>query len=199
MKTLAIGFAWLVSLLSGIVTIFALFGGQQWLESNGWTINPNVHTVEATETPAADADATTGAEQKTAAGDPTPEVTTTGTTASPDAGPGREDSALDRIAAVSTALIDTGAGLFDNWLQAFLSVIILTTFALTSGVLVADAYWNFGARRFFDIVGTVILATVAVYLGFIVGAIATGWIAWYVIASVVAAIVGYFVADEANY
>jgi hypothetical protein len=195
-KTLAIGFAWLVSLLSGIVTIFALFGGQQWLEANGWTLNPNVQSVEQT-TETASVEATGG--EETATSDPTPEATTPGATADPGDGGDRQDNTLDRIAAVSDWLIDTGEGLFDTWLVAFISVVILTTFALTSGVLTADAYWNFGGRRFFDVAGVVLLASIAVYFGFIVGAIDPGWIAWYIIASVLAGFVGWLVADGANY
>lgn len=197
MKTFAIGFAWFVSLLSGIVTIFALFGGQQWLEANGWTLNPNVQTVEqTTETPSAEADETTGGEE-TATGGPTAEITTPA--AGPDAGADRRDNALDHIAAVTDWLIDTGKGLFETWLLALLSVVVLTTFAMTSGVLTADAYWNFGARRFFDVVGVVLLASIAVYFGFIVGAIDPGWTAAYIVASALAAVVGWFVADESNY
>ncbi|GAA2147296.1 hypothetical protein [Glycomyces algeriensis] len=66
-------------------------------------------------------------------------------------------------------------------------------------MLVADAYWNFGTRRFFDAVGVVLLATIAVYFGFIVGAVDPGRVTWYVIASALAAVVGWLVADEANY
>jgi len=41
-KTFAIGFAWFVALLSSLATVFAIFGGQQWLEAKGWSLDPDV-------------------------------------------------------------------------------------------------------------------------------------------------------------
>ncbi|MDA1360113.1 hypothetical protein O1R50_10780 [Glycomyces luteolus] len=52
MSTFVKGLAWTVAFLSGVATIFALFGGQQWLEQQGWTLapstDPDINAVEQT-------------------------------------------------------------------------------------------------------------------------------------------------------
>ncbi|MBO3732188.1 hypothetical protein [Glycomyces niveus] len=113
MSTFAKGLAWTVAFLSGVATIFALFGGQQWLEQKGWTLAPSTaQTAEAE--PDAQQTASEVAQDETAdEGDSAQEPSDEGAGFSWDAvlawSEGTFDNLLWGIAAIGISMLIAGA------------------------------------------------------------------------------------------
>jgi len=165
--TLLKGLAWTIALLSGIATLFALFGGQQWLESKGWTLDPEVSAVEQT------------------AEEPDDELTAKAVS-------GREGGDGFEVSAVGDWAVRTLDGPFDNFFWAFIIVNLLTLAAAGAGALALYATADDGFAQFFEVTGILILGSIAVYLGFVVHTVSPGWLAWYMVASILAAVIGFF-------
>lgn len=184
MSTFVKGLAWTVAFLSGVATIFALFGGQQWLEQQGWTLAPSTApdtsvTEQATDpTP----DATTEAEE-TEAAEPEPV----------DTGAQEADGVASAWASVSAWSERT----FDNLLWGIVAFGVSMLVAGAAGALIAAAqYWVYIVLAFFQWALAVILLGVVVAMGFLLHGADPGYLGWFIALTVISAPLGYFVHDE---
>lgn len=192
MSTFVKGLAWTVALLSGIATIFALFGGQQWLEQQGWTLapsaTPNVEVAEQS-TPATD-DTTT------------PDTATDDPTETADAAPDPEDQGSP--AAADSGLASTWAAAnawsertFDNLLWGITAIGVSMLIAGAAGaVLAAVEYAISGFAVFFGWVFAVVLLGAVVAMGFLLHGADTGYLVWFIVLTGISAPLGFFVKDE---
>jgi hypothetical protein len=183
-STFVKGLAWTVAFLSGVATIFALFGGQQWLEQQGWTLAPstapdNSVTEQATDpTP----DATTEAEE-TEAAEQEPV----------DTGAQEADGVASAWASVSAWSERT----FDNLLWGIVAFGVSMLLAGAAGALVAASYAPiYYIVAFFQWALAVILAGVVVAVGILLHGADPGYLGWFIALTVISAPLGYFVHDE---
>jgi hypothetical protein len=168
LSTFVKGLAWTVALLSGIATIFALFGGQQWLEQQGWTLAPST--------------ATTTENVETAESEGAPQ--TTGDTAQEPSDRGL-DLSRDGILAWSERT-------FDNVLWGIAAIGASMLLAGGAGALflhmtaAIDAVEGF----FLGLFGTICLAAVVV-VGILLHAADPAYLVWLIILTVLSAPAGF--------
>ncbi len=171
MRTFAIGFAWMVALLSGLATIFALFGGQQWLEQKGWTLDTSA-TADAT-TDTTTADATT----------PEPEPTET-------SNPAGEPSGTDWDG-VWAGMTTWSAETFDNPLWGITAIGVSMLLAVAMGSLIAHALIPMSAfTGFFQWLLAVACAVAVVVMGVLLHTADPGYLVWFIILTVISVPVG---------
>jgi hypothetical protein len=174
LSTFVKGLAWTVALLSGIATIFALFGGQQWLEQQGWTLAPSaaptteaVETAESEDTPQ-EAAATSGT------GDTEPEPSDTGTGFSWDGVIAWSERTFDNplwgIAAIGGSMLLAG-------IAGALCLHATSPITVLGGILLG-------------LLGLVCAAAV-ILVGFLLHAADPGYLGWFVILTVFSAPLGY--------
>lgn len=187
------GFAWFIGVLSGIATIFALFGGQQWLDEKGWTLSPST----ATESVAADADnsADPSADDQSAGSE-----TEGAETASPSdeaasddgADQADSDSGFDDVWAATTSW---SASTFDN---LFWGIVAIGLSMLISGVVgvvlfaVVDGI-DF-SERFFPTLLALVSTAVVVLAGILLHTADAGYMLWFIILTSVCAVGGFLTA-----
>ncbi|MEU5153582.1 hypothetical protein [Glycomyces sp. NPDC021274] len=174
MSTFVKGLAWTVALLSGIATIFALFGGQQWLEQQGWTLAPSAAQNTGTVEP--DPTGSEGTQQQTAE--------TGGTVPEPsDPGP---DLSWDGAVAWSEHT-------FDNllWGIVAIGVAMLVSGAAGALILHTTAAIDAAGGFFLGLLALVCIAAV-VLLGFLLHAADPGYLVWFIILTAVSAPLGFF-------
>jgi hypothetical protein len=193
------GFAWFIGVLSGIATIFALFGGQQWLDEKGWTLSPSTATESVA---AADADNSgdSGANDDQSAGSETEGAETAspsgeGATADvADDGPDQADSSsgLDGAWAATTSW---SATTFDN---LFWGIVAIGLSMLISGV-VGVVLWavvdgiDF-SERFFPTLLALVSTAVVVLAGILLHTADAGYMLWFIILTSVCAVGGFLTA-----
>jgi hypothetical protein len=187
-STFVKGLAWTVAFLSGVATIFALFGGQQWLEQQGWTLAPSTApdtgvTEQATD-PTPDASGTATAEsEETEAAEPEPV----------DTRPQEADGVASAWASVSAWSERT----FDNLLWGIVAFGVSMLVAGAAGALIAAAqYWIYIVLAFFQWTLAVILVGAVVAMGFMLHGADPGYLGWFIALTVISAPLGYFVHDE---
>jgi hypothetical protein len=169
-KAFAHVFAWLIAVLSGLATLFALFGGQQWLEERGWTLAPPA----SSQAPADDATATA---DSTATDDPTAPIDDQ---AGPDAG-----AAWNDVVAWSEQA-------FMNPLWGIVAIGVSMLLALAVGALVAHATAPVsGVAATFQMILALICATVIVIAGILLHTADPGYIVWLLILAVISAGLGF--------
>jgi hypothetical protein len=188
------GFAWFIGVLSGIATIFALFGGQQWLDEKGWTLSPST----ATESVAADADnsADPGADDDQSAGSETEgaETASPSDEAASDDGADQadSDSGFDDVWAATTSW---SASTFDN---LFWGIVAIGLSMLISGVVgvvlfaVVDGI-DF-SERFFPTLLALVSTAVVVLAGILLHTADAGYTLWFIILTSVCAVGGFLTA-----
>lgn len=188
------GFAWFIGVLSGIATIFALFGGQQWLDEKGWTLSPST----ATESVAADADnsADPGADDDQSAGSETEgaETASPSDEAASDDGADQadSDSGFDDVWAATTSW---SASTFDN---LFWGIVAIGLSMLISGVVgvvlfaVVDGI-DF-SERFFPTLLALVSTAVVVLAGILLHTADAGYMLWFIILTSVCAVGGFLTA-----
>lgn len=185
------GFAWFIGVLSGIATIFALFGGQQWLDERGWTLSPST----ATESVAADADNS----GESATDDRSTDSATEGAqTESPS---GESDDGADQAGSGSgiegawAAMNSWSASTFDN---LFWGIVAIGLSMLLSGV-VGVVLWavvdglDF-AERFFPVLLSLVGTAVVVIAGMLLHTADAGYMLWFIILTSVCAVGGFMTA-----
>jgi hypothetical protein len=188
------GFAWFIGVLSGIATIFALFGGQQWLDEKGWTLSPST----ATESVAADADnsADPGADDDQSASSETEgaETASPSDEAASDDGADQadSDSGFDDVWAATTSW---SASTFDN---LFWGIVAIGLSMLISGVVgvvlfaVVDGI-DF-SERFFPTLLALVSTAVVVLAGILLHTADAGYTLWFIILTSVCAVGGFLTA-----
>lgn len=188
------GFAWFIGVLSGIATIFALFGGQQWLDEKGWTLSPST----ATESVAADADnsADPGADDDQSASSETEgaETASPSDEAASDDGADQadSDSGFDDVWAATTSW---SASTFDN---LFWGIVAIGLSMLISGVVgvvlfaVVDGI-DF-SERFFPTLLALVSTAVVVLAGILLHTADAGYMLWFIILTSVCAVGGFLTA-----
>jgi hypothetical protein len=188
------GFAWFIGVLSGIATIFALFGGQQWLDEKGWTLSPST----ATESVAADADNSgdPGADDDQSAGSETEgaETASPSDEAASDDGADQadSDSGFDDVWAATTSW---SASTFDN---LFWGIVAIGLSMLISGVVgvvlfaVVDGI-DF-SERFFPTLLALVSTAVVVLAGILLHTADAGYMLWFIILTSVCAVGGFLTA-----
>ena len=189
LSTFVKGLAWTVALLSGFATIFALFGGQQWLEQQGWTLapsaTPNVEVVEQATSATPDAATDQPAETAGAGSDPEDQ----GSPAPATGGSG--------LASTWAAVNDWSERTFDNLLWGIAAIGVSMLVAGAAGALIAAAQYAisyFGA--FFQRVFAVALLGAVVAMGFLLHGADPGYLAWFLVLTVISVPLGYFVSYE---
>jgi hypothetical protein len=172
-STFVKGLAWIVAFLSGVATIFALFGGQQWLEQRGWTLAPDTNAVEQT-TGGEQTTESEGAEQETAEG---------GTAQEPsDSGP---DLSWDGVLAWSE-------GTFDNLLWGIAAIGVAMLLAGAAGALILHTFAQIDALPgFFLCLLALICIAAVVLLGILLHAADPGYLIWFIILTAVSAPLGF--------
>jgi hypothetical protein len=180
--------------LSGIATIFALFGGQQWLDEKGWTLSPST----ATESVAADADNSgdPGADDDQSAGSETEgaETASPSDEAASDDGADQadSDSGFDDVWAATTSW---SASTFDN---LFWGIVAIGLSMLISGVVgvvlfaVVDGI-DF-SERFFPTLLALVSTAVVVLAGILLHTADAGYMLWFIILTSVCAVGGFLTA-----
>jgi hypothetical protein len=195
-KTFAIGFAWFVGVLSGIATIFALFGGQQWLEEQGWTLSPSTasESVDAYNSgdPGADDQSASseieGAQQESSS----PGV---GTADGASEGGAEQDGSDSGVEGVWAAMTSWSASTFDN---LFWGIVAIGLSMLVSGVVgivlfgVVDGI-DF-SERFFPALIALIGTAVVVLAGMLLHTADGGYVLWLIILTSVCAVGGFLAA-----
>jgi hypothetical protein len=192
------GFAWFIGVLSGIATIFALFGGQQWLDEKGWTLSPSTATESVA---AADADNSgdSGTDDQSAGSETegaetaSPSADSTADDASDD-GADQADSAsgLDGAWAATTSW---SASTFDN---LFWGIVAIGLSMLISGV-VGVVLWavvdgiDF-SERFFPTLLALVSTAVVVLAGILLHTADAGYMLWFIILTSVCAVGGFLTA-----
>ncbi|MDN3242763.1 hypothetical protein [Glycomyces tritici] len=189
LSTFVKGLAWTVALLSGIATIFALFGGQQWLEQQGWTLapsaTPNVEVVEQTTSATPDAPTDDPAETEAAESDSENQGSPAPTTA---------DSALASAWAAVNAWSERT---FDNLLWGIVAIGVSMLVAGAAGALFAAAQYAIsGLAAFFQRVFGVVLLAVVVAMAFLLLGAESGYLVWFLVLTGISVPLGYFVSDE---
>lgn len=165
MKAFANVFAWLIAVLSGLATLFALFGGQQWLEEQGWTLAPSASSQAPTE------DGTATADDATA-----PIDDPVGTD---------EGKSWNDVVAWSEEA-------FANPLWGIVAIGGSMLLALAVGALVAHATAQIsGVAATFQIILALICAAVIVLAGVLLHAADAGYVVWLVILAVISAGLGF--------
>jgi hypothetical protein len=197
-RTFAIGFAWFIGVLSGIATIFALFGGQQWLDEKGWTLSPSTAAesvaadADNSGDPGADDDQTTGsetegAETATPSGDATADDTSDDGADQAGSGSGIEGA--------WAAMNSWSASTFDN---LFWGIVAIGLSMLLSGV-VGVVLWavvdgiDF-AERFFPVLLSLVGTAVVVIAGMLLHTADAGYMLWFIILTSVCAVGGFMTA-----
>jgi hypothetical protein len=177
-STFVKGLAWTVALLSGIATIFALFGGQQWLEQQGWTLAPS--TAQSTET--AEPTESEGTQEATAdTGDPAPESSDPGT-----------DLSWDGAVAWSERT-------FDNPLWGITAIGVSMLIAGAAGALILHASAPLDALAgFFQSLLALVCIAAVVLMGILLHAADPGYLVWFIILTAVSAPLGFFVPVYAD-
>ncbi|GAA2165418.1 hypothetical protein GCM10010403_41660 [Glycomyces rutgersensis] len=192
------GFAWFIGVLSGIATIFALFGGQQWLDEKGWTLSPST----ATESVAADADDSgdPGVDDDQSAGSETEGAETaspSGEGATADVADDGADQA-DSASGLDSAWVATtswSASTFDN---LFWGIVAIGISMLISGV-VGVVLWavvdgiDF-SERFFPTLLALVSTAVVVLAGILLHTADAGYMLWFIILTSVCAVGGFMTA-----
>jgi hypothetical protein len=164
-KAFANGFAWLIAVLSGIATLFALFGGQQWLEEQGWTLAPST----SSETPSEGGTAT--ADEATEPSDAPAES---------DGGEGRSD------------VVAWSEQAFANPLWGIVAIGGSMLLALAAGALIAHAAAPIsGVAATLQTILALVCAAAIVLAGVLLHAADSGYIVWLVILAVISAGVGF--------
>lgn len=187
------GFAWFIGVLSGIATIFALFGGQQWLDERGWTLSPST----ATESVAADNSGESATDDQS-----TDSATEGAQTESPS---GESDDASDDgadqagsgsgIEGAWAAMKSWSASTFDN---LFWGIVAIGLSMLLSGV-VGVVLWavvdglDF-AERFFPVLLSLVGTAVVVIAGMLLHTADAGYMLWFIILTSVCAVGGFMTA-----
>ena len=191
------GFAWFIGVLSGIATIFALFGGQQWLDEKGWTLSPSTATesvaADADNSGDSDADDQSSGTETEGAGTESP--SSDGATADvADDGADQADSAsgLDGAWAATTSW---SASTFDN---LFWGIVAIGISMLISGV-VGVVLWavvdgiDF-SERFFPTLLALVSTAVVVLAGILLHTADAGYMLWFIILTSVCAVGGFMTA-----
>jgi hypothetical protein len=178
-KAFASVFAWLIAVLSGLATLFALFGGQQWLEERGWTLAPPPSSQAPTEQVTATEDGTATADDATApAGDP----------AASD-----EGLAWNDVLAWSEQA-------FANPLWGIVAIGVSMLIALAVGSLVAHATAPVSdVAAAFQMILALVCAAVIVLAGVLLHAADPGYLVWLVILAVISAGLGFFAPAFLSY
>lgn len=183
------GFAWFIGVLSGIATIFALFGGQQWLDERGWTLSPST----ATESVAADNSGESATDDRS-----TDSATEGAQTESPS---GESDDGADQAGSGSgiegawAAMNSWSASTFDN---LFWGIVAIGLSMLLSGV-VGVVLWavvdglDF-AERFFPVLLSLVGTAVVVIAGMLLHTADAGYMLWFIILTSVCAVGGFMTA-----
>jgi hypothetical protein len=173
-STFVKGLAWIVAFLSGVATIFALFGGQQWLEQQGWTLAPDTDTAEQT-TDEEQATESEGAEQETA---------DEGGTAQEPSDPGPDLSWAGVLA--------WSEGTFDNLLWGIAAIGFSMLVAGAAGALVLHTFAQIDALPgFFLCLLALICVAVVVLVGILLHAADPGYLVWFIILTAVSAPLGF--------
>lgn len=166
MRTFVDFFLWTVAVLSGLVTILALFGGQRWLEQKGWALNSGA-TIEATDSDAVSPEP---------AGDSGSVADSSGTD-------------WDGIWASTTSW---SAETFDNVLWGIVAIGVSMLLAAAAGALIEIAsvpYSNVAA--FFQVVLAVVCAAAVAVMGILLHAADPGYLGWFIALTVISVPVGY--------
>jgi hypothetical protein len=183
-STFVKGLAWIVAFLSGVATIFALFGGQQWLEQQGWTLAPST------------APDTTVTEQAT---EPTPDDTaeTTEAETTQEAEPTPDAQGPNGVASTWASASAWSERTFDNLLWGIVAFGVSMLLAGAAGALIAASYAPiYYIVAFFQWALAVILLGVVVAMGFLLHGADPGYLGWFIALTVISAPLGYFVHDE---
>jgi hypothetical protein len=195
-KTFAIGFAWFVGVLSGIATIFALFGGQQWLEEQGWTLSPSV----ASESADADNSGSPGADDQSVSSE-IEGVQQESSSSSEGTADGTSEDGADQadsdsgVASVWAAMTSWSASTFDN---LFWGIVAIGLSMLVSGVVgmllfaVVDGIDL--SERFFPTLFALVGTAVVVLAGMLLHTADGGYVLWLIILTSVCAVGGFLAA-----
>jgi hypothetical protein len=160
----------MVALLSGLATIFALFGGQQWLEQKGWTLDTN-----------ATAEATTETSTDTATPEPDPTETP---------GPAGEPSETDWDG-VWAGMTTWSAETFDNPLWGITAIGVSMLLAVAMGALIVHALIPMSAvSGFFQWLLALVCAAAVVLMGVLLHSADPGYLIWFIILTVVSVLIG---------
>jgi hypothetical protein len=169
LSTFAKGLAWTVAFLSGVATIFALFGGQQWLEQKGWTLAPSTaQTAEAE--PDAQQTASEVAQDETA-----------------DEGDSAQEPSDEGAGFSWDAVLAWSEGTFDNLLWGIAAIGISMLIAGAAGAAALHA----------TVEATYVLLVLpcvaaVVLMGVLLHAADPGYLLWFIILTALSAPVGFF-------
>ncbi|MFG3342132.1 hypothetical protein [Glycomyces sp. NPDC048151] len=159
------GLAWTVAFLSGVATVFALFGGQQWLEEKGWTLAPS--TAQTTEA------------------DP-------GETVTEDTGAEGQEPSDEGAGFSWDAVLAWSEGTFDNLLWGIAAIGCSMLIAGAAGALVLHATAAIDAVGGFFLIFFALLCVAAVIvMGILLHAADPGYLVWFIILTAVSAPVGF--------
>lgn len=182
MSTFVKGLAWFVAFLSGVATIFALFGGQQWLEQQGWTLAPDADTAEQTAEATPDDEADQASESEGTEGDDTAQE------------PAEQDAA-SAWASVRTWSEDV----FVNPLWGIVAIGLSMLLAGSAGALVSHAQipiYYFVA--FLQWVLAIICVAVVVLMGILLHGADPGYLVWFIVLTGISAPLGFIAPDIAD-
>lgn len=176
MSTFVKGLAWFVALLSGIATIFALFGGQQWLEQQGWTLAPDANAVEQT-------------------ADTTPDDETDQASESEGTKPTTEE---DDTAQEPKGQELTWAGVrtwsedvFDNLLWGIAAIGFSMLIAGAAGALILHGSLFIDVGDFFKCLLAIICIAIVVIMGILLHGADPGYLVWFIVLTVLSALLGF--------
>lgn len=188
MSTFVKGLAWTVALISGIATIFALFGGQQWLEQQGWTLAPSAAPADApvdqvTDTvsdPTGQATESAGAEQDNA-----------------DEGTSASETTEPTLASRWASVRAWSAGTFDNLFWGIVAIGVSMLLAGSAGAIVASVQYTISYfLAALQWVLAIALLGVVVAVGFLLHGSDSGYLVWFIALTGISAPLGFFVQEE---
>jgi hypothetical protein len=172
-KAFANVFAWLIAVLSGLATLFALFGGQQWLEEQGWTLAPSTSPQAPTE------DGTATADEATAPVD---------------------DPAGSGEGVAWNAVVAWSEQSFANPLWGIVAIGVSMLLALAAGALLAHATAPLsGVAAIFQMILALVCAAVIVLAGILLHAADPGYIVWLVVLAVISVGLGFIAPAYFSY
>lgn len=174
MSTFVKGLAWFVAFLSGVATIFALFGGQQWLEQQGWTLAPDANTAGQTAEATPDDEADQASESEGAEGDDAAQEST-------------EQDSASAWASVRTWSEDV----FANPLWGIVAIGLSMLLAGSAGALIAHGTIYFDAAAFFQWVLAIICIAVVVTMGILLHGADPGYLVWFIVLTAISAPLGF--------
>lgn len=184
MSTFVKGLAWFVAFLSGVATIFALFGGQQWLEQQGWTLAPGADTAE-----------------QTAAATPGDEADQTSESEATEADDTAQDSTEHDPEFTWASVRAWSADVFGNPLWGIAAIGFSMLIAGAAGALILHGSLFYDAADFFKWVLAIICIVAVVIMGILLHGADPGYLVWFIVLTAVSAVLGFIapVLADANF